>query len=234
VAEFMIWLIFLGLLPSFIWLSFFLQEDIHPEPRKMVAYVFFGGIVAAVLVVVIQYLFESYLSGNSINKNGFYPVMVFAALEEIFKFMIVYLIISKSKYFDEPIDAMIYMVTAASGMAAIENVSVMMGGQIISEKVGILIFRFLGATLLHILSSSLVGYYWAKGIIAKRILLWLAVGLVLGSLLHAVFNYFVITLNGGIIYSIVFLVVAAFFIFYDFEKLKKSDKMQIVYKDESF
>lgn len=223
----MIYLIFLGLIPSFIWLSFFLQEDIHPEPRKMVAYVFFGGIVAAVLAVVIQYLFEGYFDGNAINKNGFYPVMIFAALEELFKFIMVYAIISKSKHFDEPIDAMIYMVTAASGMAAVENVSVMMGGQIMSEKVGILVFRFLGATLLHVLSSALVGYYWAKGIIVKRVLMWVAVGLVLGSLLHAVFNYFVITLNGGIIYSIVFLVAAAFFIFYDFEKLKTAPRKTV-------
>lgn len=221
----MIWLIFLGLLPSFIWLSFFLQEDIHPEPRKMIFYVFFGGALAAVLAVVIQYLFEFYLDGNGIGKDGFWPVTGFAALEEIFKFIIVYAIISKSKYFDEPIDAMIYMVTVASGMAAVENISVMMGGQIISEKVGILIFRFLGATLLHILSSSLVGYYWAKGIVSKKILLWLPIGIIFATLLHAVFNYSVIILNGGIIYSIVFLVAAAFFIFYDFEKIKKSDKI---------
>ena len=218
----MAYLIFLGLLPSFIWLSFFLQEDIHPEPRKMIFYVFVGGMAAAVLTVVLQYLFESYLDASTISKNGFYPVTVFAALEEIFKFALTYIIISKSKHFDEPIDAMIYMVTAASGMAAVENVSVMMGSEILSEKAGILVFRFLGATLLHILSSSLVGYYWAKGIIKKKILLWLPVGLVAGTLLHAVFNYSIIRLNGGIIYSIVFLVVAAFLIFYDFEKIKNS------------
>jgi len=37
--------ILLGLLPSFAWLFFFLKEDTHPEPKKMIALVFFlGGI----------------------------------------------------------------------------------------------------------------------------------------------------------------------------------------------
>lgn len=178
--------------------------------------------MSAVAAVILQYFFGEFLDGNSINKNGFYPVAVFAALEEIFKFILTYIIVSKTKYFDEPIDAMIYMVTAAAGMAAVENVSVMMGDQIISEKVGILIFRFLGATLLHVLSSSLAGYYWAKGIINKNLLLWLPIGIVAATLLHTTFNYSIIVLSGGVIYSIVFLVIAAFFIFYDFEKLKLS------------
>ena len=133
----MILLIFLGLLPSFIWLSFFLQEDIHPEPRKMIFLVFLGGIVAAILTILLQYFFDVFLETNLISKKGFYPISGFAVLEEVFKFIFTYLIIRKSKYFDEPVDAMVYMITAASGMAAVENVAVMLGGEIMPEKIGV-------------------------------------------------------------------------------------------------
>ena len=222
----MILFILFGLLPSFIWLSFFLQEDIHPEPRKMVFLVFLGGVSAAVIAVAIQYYFQVFLDNNTINQNGFFAVSGFAALEEIFKFAATYLIVKKSKYFDEPIDAMIYMVTAAAGMAAVENVSIMIGSEAMPEKAGILVFRFLGATLLHVLSSALVGYYWAKGLIKKKgFFLFILTGLIFATLLHAIFNYFIIIFNGGAFYSILFLVFVAFFIFYDFEKLKKSNKI---------
>lgn len=185
----------------------------------MIFYVFIGGVISAICAVIIQYFFKSFLETRLISENGFYPVAVFASLEEIFKFILTYIIVRKSKYFDEPVDAMIYMVTAAAGMAAVENVSIMAGSNLLSQKAGILIFRFLGATLLHILSSSLIGYYWAKGIVKKKVLIFIFVGLAAASLLHAAFNYSIIVLEGGIIYSIVFLVIAAFFIFYDFEKL---------------
>ena len=216
-----VFLFFLGLLPSLIWLSFFLQEDIHPEPRKMIFWVFIGGVVGAVGAVFCQNYFQSFLEINHIIRDGFYPILGFAFLEEFFKFLAAFLIVRKSKYFDEPIDAMVYMLTAAAGMAAVENVSIMFNQEIMSERIGILIFRFLGATLLHVLSSSIVGYHWAKGIVKNRVLAGIFTGLVLATLLHAFFNYFIMVFSGGIIYSIILLAVVAFFVFYYFENLKK-------------
>lgn len=219
-------LIFLGLVPSFIWLSFFLQEDIHPEPRRMLFLVFLGGGAAAIVAVTLQYFLKRYfLDANSISISAFGPVAAFAALEEICKFIFTYALVRRSKEFDEPIDAMIYMVTAASAMAAVENVAIMMSGQGLMAKEGTLVFRFLGATLLHILSSAIVGYYWAKGIIGKKELVFVAFGLVIATLMHAVFNYFIVSFDSGIVYAIVFLVMVAFFVFFDFEKLKKGDKL---------
>lgn len=215
-----IFIIFLGLLPSFVWLSFFLQEDIHPEPRKMIFLVFLMGIIAAIFAVAVQYPLEGFLKNKITDIMAFAPITIFAAVEEIFKFTFVYLAIRKSKYFDEPVDAMIYMVGAASGMAAFENVALMFSPEAVSSKMGVLVLRFLGATLLHVLSSSLVGFYWAKGIIKKRITLWLGFGLILASIFHGLFNYLIVLFKGGVIYSILFLIIGAFFIFYDFEKLK--------------
>ena len=213
-------IIFLGLLPSFVWLGFFLQEDIHPEPRKMIFVVFLMGIIAAVFAVAAQYILQNYLS-----DNGFWAIAAFAAIEEISKFIFTYLSINKSKYFDEPVDAMIYMVTAASGMAAFENVALMMSPGGVAQKMGVLVLRFLGATLLHVLSSSVVGFYWAKGVIRKKVLAGVIFGLILATLFHTSFNYLIKMFTGGVIYSILFLVASAFFIFYDFEKLKNEPKI---------
>ncbi len=219
--------VFLGLLPSFIWLSFFLQEDIHPEPRKMVFYVFLGGAIAAILAIFLQAIVEIFFDNAGIKHETFWPITTFAFIEEFLKFTVVFLIISKSKYFDEPIDAMVYMVTIAAGLAAVENVGVMFGNSIMPEKIGVLVLRFLGATLVHIMSSALMGFYWARGIIKNRVFIFVIFGLIMATLLHSFFNYLIVLFNGVLIYSIIFLVAAAFLVFYDFEKIKKSGSIKV-------
>lgn len=220
-------LLFLGLAPSLIWLSFFLQEDLHPEPRKMLFSVFLVGSLSALGAYFVERWAGDYLRTFGIFEQTFYYVLAFAAIEEVVKFTAAYSVIRHSKYFDEPIDAMIYMMTAAMGLAAVENIAVAFNGGLMSVTIGSLLFRFLGATLLHALSASVVGYYWARGIVKKHIFLYVLFGLVMGSLLHVIFNYFIIVFDGGLLYSIGILILAAFFVFYDFEKIKREPPAQI-------
>ena len=56
-----IFAILLGVLPSLIWLVFFLKEDAHPEPKGMLARVFIWGSVAALMAVIFQYFFQDIL-----------------------------------------------------------------------------------------------------------------------------------------------------------------------------
>jgi RsiW-degrading membrane proteinase PrsW (M82 family) len=213
-------LLFLGLAPSFIWLSFFLQEDLHPEPRKMIFSVFLIGAFAALGAYFVERWTGDYLRTLGILEQTFYYVLAFAVIEEVVKFIAAYSVIRHSKYFDEPIDAMIYMMTAAMGLAAVENIAVAFDGGLMSVTIGSLLFRFLGATLLHALSASVIGYYWARGIIKKHVFFYVLIGLFMGTLLHLIFNYVIIVFDGGLLYSIAILVLSAFFVFYDFEKIK--------------
>lgn len=214
-------LLFLGLAPSLIWLGFFLQEDIHPEPRKMIFSVFLVGSLAAFGAYFVEKWTGDYLRTVGVFEQTFYYVLAFAVIEELVKFIATYSVIRHSKYFDEPIDAMVYMMTAAMGLAAVENVAIAFDGGLMSVTIGSLLFRFLGATLLHALSASAIGYYWARGIIKKHVFIYILIGLFMGTLLHVIFNYFIIVFDGGLLYSIGILIFAAFFVFYDFEKIKK-------------
>jgi len=113
---------------------------------------------------------------------------------------------------------MIYMITAALGFAAVENIAAAYNNSlpVILETTTL---RFFGATLLHTLCSGLVGYYWAKSILSdsKNKLIF---GLSLAALLHAIFNYLIIKYEPVIVPTI-FLIIFALFILHDFEKLKK-------------
>ena len=217
--------ILIGFLPSFAWLFFFLKEDIHPEPKKMIAKVFIWGALITSIAILVQYLFRYLLGTIGIGQHQFASFLLFGIIEEVLKFLAAYSVVKKSPFFDEPMDAMIYMITAALGFALVENVAVVSGIKIASEAIGVLIFRFVGATLLHALSSAIVGYYWALSIIKKKtnnfssLLFW---GLMVASVLHGIFNYLIIMFREAMIYPLIFLVIVAFFVFWDFEKVKRA------------
>ncbi len=221
-------LIFLGLIPGFAWLIFFLKEDIHPEPKKMIAKVFFVGAIFTFIALGFEGFFQSFIRSFNIEDTAIFSFFGLAAIEEVFKFLAAYLVVRKSKFFDEPVDAMIYMIVAALGFATVENVAVVFNLVFESGAVGILggavnimVLRFVGATLLHALASGIVGFYWAKSMRINNTLL-IVRGLVAAIVLHTIFNYLILIFNEMVVYPSIFLIIVAFFVFYDFERLKSN------------
>ena len=215
-----IWLsILLGLLPAAVWLIFFLQEDRKkPEPKGLILSTFILGGLAAFAALQFQTMFNSVAIPLGIKHFSPFSIFWLAGIEEVVKFLAVYLWIRKRKAFDEPIDAMIYMIVAALGFATVENIAS------VSRSISgfeLVTLRFMGATLLHSLSSALVGFYWALGII-KGVKIWKSIltGLFLATLLHTIFNSLIL-LYGPALQVTLFLVFVAFFVLNDFEKLKK-------------
>ncbi len=224
--------IILGLLPGFAWLFFYLKEDRHPEPKRLIALVFVAGIVSAIVALLIQLLINCGLLYHFDNCQAkirqhaeLTPllILVFAFVEEMAKFGAAYFTIGKNKFFDEPVDAMVYMAVAALGFATVENLGALSGNEsrttLVSAIFEIASFRFVGTTLLHTLTSSLVGYYWALSIRNfgnKKLLVY---GILLATALHAAFNYLIL-IYGNLLYPIIFVAIVGFFALGDFEKLK--------------
>ena len=208
----------LGFLPSFAWLIFYLEEDPHPEPKKLIFEAFLAGAVSTFIVLGVQTLFNSWAVDKGITAHTFLSFLFLAGIEEFFKFGAAWIVISKNRdNFDEPVDAMIYLIVVALGFAAVENMAAASSaGELAFETTTL---RFIGATLLHTLSSGLLGYYWALSLIRiKR--QTLLIGFVLATLLHTIFNYLIIKYEPAVVPTI-FLIIFAIFILYDFEKLKK-------------
>jgi len=215
-----------GILPGVVWLLFYLQEDTHREPAKEIFYAFVAGTAITVVVLGIQNIFSDVFA-PLIEIPALSPLYLFmlAGIEEFFKFSAAYLLISRSKYFNMPIDAMIYMIIVALGFATVENIGALQNQfnetAMFSAIVGTATLRFIGATLLHPLASAIVGYYWAKGLIAKRLFSRLAAGLFIATSLHASFNFLVLQNQEQITYPVLLLVLVAFFVMNDFEKLRR-------------
>jgi RsiW-degrading membrane proteinase PrsW (M82 family) len=215
--------IILALLPSFAWLVFYLGEDPHPEPKRLIALAFLAGIVAGLFVIVIERFFNEAMTRINVEEFSIISLLGLALIEELMKFGAAYFAVNKDPRFTEPIDAMIYAIVAALGFATLENIgTIALGPQQTAFTAAIFqtsSLRFVGATLLHSLASGIVGYHWALGIIRGKVARYLASGLVIAAILHAVFNYLILNYE-NIAYSVVFLVVVGFFVLVDFEKIK--------------
>ena len=183
--------IFLSFLFPFLWIFYFYKKDKHPEPIFWLIIAFLLGISSA----FISYYFQK----NTVHflKDDWQRYLIFAFIEEFFKFFLIWLFIFPQKVFDEPIDAMIYMMFSALGFAFFENLVLALGPKT-SNVFATLFYRFFGANLLHILASSLIGYGYAFFVKTRRIFPF-ALSFLSGTLLHFLYNYFIISLTPGFI-----------------------------------
>lgn len=213
----------LGLLPGFAWLFFYLGEETHPEPNRLVAFTFIAGMAFGFFAVAVETFFSKGLSGAGIDEFSITSLIGLAFIEEFMKFAAAHFAASRNAAFNEPIDAMIYTIVAALGFATLENIgalsNVVTGPGFVPTILATLSFRFVGATLLHSLTSATVGYYWALGLVRGKTVPYLGLGLGIATILHGGFNYLILN-YGDNMYMVVFLVVVGFFVLNDFEKIK--------------
>lgn len=222
--------ILFGVLPSILWLFFWLREDnLHPEPRSILARTFLFGILATICVIPLQFLTQSLV------RDGVSQYWLWSASEEILKLIFAYMAAIHTKYLDEPIDAVIYMITVSLGFSAMENIFFLLAPMLKGDIVSTLIsgnMRFVGATLLHVISSSCVGimyafaYYKSKKVLTISI----AFGLILAITLHAFFNLFIINGNTtDIIKTFALVWFGAIGLLLVFEKIKTIKPAQGLY-----
>lgn len=197
---------------------YYLRKDVHPEPSSMVLKVFLWGILIAPLAagseIVLAYLGKNW--GIFEPTNGIlWNFVGIAFVEEYAKYQVVKWKVIKNKAFDEPVDAMVYLVIAALGFAALENILILVGPLItnylarfspditpvigfeISDVVQLITIRFWGATLLHTLSSAVLGFFLALSFYHRGRFKYgiFPVGIILATLLHGFFNYFILQIE---------------------------------------
>jgi RsiW-degrading membrane proteinase PrsW (M82 family) len=181
-----------GILPALAWLWFWLREDSkNPEPRMLIALAFFAGMLAVAVVIPIEKAVQPYIASTTLLFTAW------SAIEEIVKYLAARFTVLRRRDDDEPIDPVIYMVTVALGFAAAENSLFLLSplsGDTILQTIQTGDLRFVGATLLHVLSSSVIGaalglsFYKPKRVKRKYVFF----GVILAILLHSVFNFLIL------------------------------------------
>ncbi len=214
--------LFFGIIPSFLWLIFWLREDReNPEPRGLIFLTFIGGMLAVILVLPIQKLI------NGLFRDENTLLILWVASEEILKLIAVLLIALSTRHISKPVGFPIYFMAGALGFAALENALFLAYPIGLNDPtVGLLTgnLRFLGATLLHSVASGMIGIMIGLAFFQKRFIkiVALSFGLILAIALHATFNFFIMNTVGSEILKVFgFLWVVTIISMLMFEKLRR-------------
>lgn len=229
--------IVLGIAPSFAWLLFYLKEDPHPEPKRWITLAFFSGMGAVPIALVLEQGLMQLLPPiteipvATLTWGAIVLFLGVALIEEGVKFIAGRTLLLKNPVLDEPVDAMIYMVTAALGFAALENMvllGTLSGSALWNEGIPTLILRFIGANFLHTLGSGIIGFSWALSLLdqrpAKKARV-LGTGIAAATILHGAFNMLVMRLGPLYLFpATLLLFIVGLLVLHEFDILKGLQK----------
>lgn len=197
--------IVLGLAPAFLWLVYYLKQDIHPEPKKEIAKTFIKGALAATLAGGIETILIKRYHILPVRGMG-HSILVFgliASVEEISKYLGMAIGAKHNPEIDEPIDVSEYMIASAMGFASLENIILFfVKDMAFLDTFFVSGFRFVGATLLHALASGIFGYFIANSFIYKKTKrgtkanISFVIGLMASIILHTLYNFSIIKTEG--------------------------------------
>jgi RsiW-degrading membrane proteinase PrsW (M82 family) len=212
-----------GVLPALLWLWFWLKEDqLHPEPKVRIVAVFLAGMASVFAVLPLEKL----VYAVALSSISLITVVTWASIEEISKYIIALFTALKYKVTDEPIDVIIYMITAALGFSALENtlfIFNLINSGLFSQSIITGSSRFLGATLLHVASSAAIGVMIALSYYKKPYLkkIFLLTGIILSVLLHTIFNLLIIKLGSDLFFVFAGIWILIILLIVLIEKVKK-------------
>lgn len=200
-----------GILPAMIWLYFLLKEDSRcPEPRHMIIIALLAGMVGVPLVLPLEHLAVTTLPASE-PSPGLLVIIAWSTIEETAKYALAAILVLWRRWVNESVDLVVYMITVALGFAAIENMLFLiqpiaqghLAAGIATENL-----RFVGSTLVHVISSSAIGFALAFSFKLNRGARAIAasIGLILAIALHAVFNFLIIMRDGSHTLSAFFIV----------------------------
>jgi RsiW-degrading membrane proteinase PrsW (M82 family) len=187
-----IWLIVaLALAPSAFIAAYVIYRDRKaPEPSGMLLRAFAGGLLTPLLSIPLSLFFQQLGlndEGDSVRTLG-YAFITVATSEELAKFAVLW-IISRSPWFDEPFDGIVYGVIVALGFATLENFLYVFSEE--GGSVSIALKRMFTAVPAHAAFGAMMGYFLglARHLHARNPLVTM-LGILLAIFFHGSYDFF--------------------------------------------
>jgi len=224
-SKSLIFAILSGVVPAIFWLWFWFKEEDGDdrEPKILIAISFIIGALSVFVAIFLEKYSLNFIGNNTTQ------IITWAIIEELLKFLGVGIIIFGNRNLDQPIDYPMYFIATALGFAALENVLYLLNlfnisGAIVGMITGNL--RFLGSTLLHAISSAMIGSAIGLSFYLKQYrIIYILGGITCAVVLHSVFNFFIMERSGENFLSVFsFLWVITIINILIFEKLKRMGK----------
>lgn len=175
-----------SILPGFLWLWYFHKHDrFEQEPISEIVKCLVYGAVAVVPAIVLEYPFRNVLQNpSSLWTRFLVSFFVIGLGEELCKFLAVYLAVYGSSTLNEPVDGIMYAVTAAIGFSMIENIF-----YISAFGLAVAPLRAVFASLAHTSFTGLMGYFLGHGKFSPQPYQQMSLGLGAAVFLHGLYDF---------------------------------------------
>lgn len=202
-------------------------KDKNKEPLSLLIMLFLGGFMSCVLVLLasdIMGTFLPFMNGTVATKSFIniilYAFIGVALVEEVCKWIMVYIIGYRNSEYDELYDGIVYCIFVSLGFAFIENILYVIN----TTSIKTAILRAVTAVPSHAFDAVFMGYYLSlakKGNLKKNKELEkknLILSIIVPTLLHGIYDFCL--MSGYQILTIVFLVFVVYLYVISIRKIK--------------
>jgi RsiW-degrading membrane proteinase PrsW (M82 family) len=200
-------LLLLALAPGLvIALYVYVRDKYEREPFKAVAVTFALGAFGAFVAAMLESAFPYHEKTATLLATAANATLVVAPIEEVVKFLVVWLFVYRAPAFNEPFDGVVYCVMASMGFATLENIAYVMGG-----GMHVAIERALISVPGHAAYGAIMGYYMgrAKFDTSGQKATLLFKGLLLAIIAHGLFDFGLLSRSGwGILCTLITFAIA--------------------------
>ena len=181
------------------------QDKFDREPKGLIIKSFLFGCLSVIPILILEIIFNQNLFPNLF----IYMFCGVALVEEGMKYFFLKKYLFNRPEFNEPLDGIVYAVMVSLGFATVENISYVLGAQ--EQGANVAILRMFSAIPLHAACGVIMGYFVGMAKFNKdNCNILLLIGVLIPTLVHAIYNYFLL-LGQVQILSFVALFVAIYF-----------------------
>jgi len=223
-------------LPVFVFMFLVYRKDTEKEPPKLLILCFVFGCISVLPILVVEMFLSDIASFNDPALGAFYHAFVVAAFtEEVFKFLVLYLIIWKRKEFDQYYDGIVYAVFVSLGFAFVENIL-----YVVQSGFTVALMRAVLSIPGHGFFGVAMGYFFALARFTpqKRTkLLWMS--LLVPILLHGLYDFFLFFVEGITNPVIIVVILVCFVVFivlmwvFGIKRIRRQYKKDLYHIEES-
>ncbi len=186
------YLLLLALAPAFIIMIYvYFRDKYEKEPINQIL----KGILLGAIIIFPVGLLENYLLAfgkayEPITKAAWDGFAVAGAIEEAFKFLMVFILIWRNPNFNEKFDGIVYAVSVSLGFAAVENLFYVFSGN--SMQVGLV--RAFTAVPGHTIFGIVMGFYLGLARFSPNGRgKWLLMAFLVPWLLHGIYDFLIMS-----------------------------------------
>lgn len=185
-------LVAVSIVPGLLWVAYFRKRDLYdPEPYGLIIKTFIAGAFMIIPAGIIEAPFRGFIA-NPPSLPILFLTNVFAIglVEEFVKYQAVRRVVFDHPEFNEPVDGVIYAITAGLGFAAFENAL-----YAISYGFSVGVVRAVITSLVHASFSGIIGFNMGIAKFApvafRGPIIWRSI--MVASVLHGLYDFLLMT-----------------------------------------